>query len=81
MGRLSGRGFVAYGTAKAALVHYTRLAALDLCPRIRVDAIAPESILTSALRVVALNDELADDRRDQPLARTRRDAYRCVGSV
>ena len=36
----------------------TRLAALDLCPRIRVNAIAPGSILTSALDVVAGNDEL-----------------------
>jgi 7-alpha-hydroxysteroid dehydrogenase len=58
MGRLPGRGFAAYGTAKAALSHYTRLAALDLCPRIRVNAIAPGSILTSALDVVASNDEL-----------------------
>jgi 7-alpha-hydroxysteroid dehydrogenase len=58
MGRLPGRGFAAYGTAKAALTHYTRLAALDLCPRIRVNAIAPGSILTSALDVVAGNDEL-----------------------
>ena len=58
MGRLSGRGFAAYGTAKAALAHYTRLAALDLCPRIRVNAIAPGSILTSALEIVAGNDEL-----------------------
>jgi 7-alpha-hydroxysteroid dehydrogenase len=58
MGRLAGRGFAAYGTAKAALAHYTRLAALDLCPRIRVNAIAPGSILTSALEVVAGNDEL-----------------------
>ena len=60
MGRLAGRGFVAYGTAKAALAHYTRLAALDLCPRIRVNAIAPGSILTSALDIVASNDELRD---------------------
>ncbi|MGH3563726.1 MAG: SDR family oxidoreductase, partial [Mycobacterium sp.] len=58
MGRLAGRGFAAYGTAKGALAHYTRLAALDLCPRIRVNAIAPGSILTSALDVVAANDEL-----------------------
>ena len=49
MGRVAGRGFAAYGTAKAALAHYTRLAALDLAPRIRVNAIAPGSILTSAL--------------------------------
>ena len=58
MGRVAGRGFAAYGTAKAALAHYTRLAALDLCPRIRVNAIAPGSILTSALDVVASNDAL-----------------------
>ena len=58
MGRLAGRGFAAYATAKAALAHYTRSAALDLCPRIRVNAIAPGSILTSALDVVASNDDL-----------------------
>ncbi|MCV7227705.1 SDR family oxidoreductase [Mycolicibacterium komossense] len=58
MGRLAGRGFAAYGTAKAALAHYTRLAALDLSPRIRINAIAPGSILTSALDVVASNEAL-----------------------
>jgi 7-alpha-hydroxysteroid dehydrogenase len=58
MSRLAGRGFAAYGTAKAALAHYTRLSALDLCPRIRVNAIAPGSILTSALDIVASNDDL-----------------------
>ena len=40
MGRTSGRGFVAYGTAKAGLSHWTRLAAQDLAPTIRVNAIA-----------------------------------------
>jgi len=58
MARLSARGFAAYGTAKAALAQYTRLAALDLAPRIRVNAIAPGSILTSALEIVASNDDL-----------------------
>jgi 7-alpha-hydroxysteroid dehydrogenase len=58
MGRLPGRGFAAYGTAKAALAHYTRLAALDLSPRIRVNSIAPGSIMTSALDVVASNESL-----------------------
>lgn len=60
MGRLAGRGFAAYSTAKAALAHYTRLTALDLCPRIRVNAIAPGSILTSALDIVASNDALRE---------------------
>ena len=60
MGRTAGRGFAAYSTAKAALAHYTRLTALDLCPRIRVNAIAPGSIMTSALDVVASNDALRE---------------------
>ena len=60
MGRLAGRAFAAYGTAKGALAHYTRLSALDLCPRIRVNAIAPGSILTSALDIVASNEALRD---------------------
>lgn len=58
IGQLAGRGFAAYGTAKAALAHYTRLSALDLAPRVRVNAIAPGSILTSALDIVASNDDL-----------------------
>lgn len=60
LGRLSGRGFAAYSTAKAALAHYTRLTALDLCPRIRVNSIAPGSIMTSALEFVATNDALRE---------------------
>ena len=58
MGRLRDRGYVAYGTAKAALVHMTRLLAADLAPRIRVNAIAPGSIMTSALEVVLTMPEL-----------------------
>ncbi|HVN50522.1 MAG TPA: SDR family oxidoreductase [Acidimicrobiales bacterium] len=56
MGRVSGRGYLAYGTAKAALSHYTRLAARDLAPRIRVNAIGVGSVATSALEFV-LHDE------------------------
>lgn len=58
MGRQPGRCFAAYGTAKAALAHYTRLAAMDLCPRIRVNGIAPGSIVTSALEIVASNEAM-----------------------
>ena len=58
MGRTSGRGFVAYGTAKAGLSHWTRLAAQDLAPRIRVNAIAVGSIATSALEMVLEDDSL-----------------------
>ncbi|MFI6302702.1 SDR family oxidoreductase [Amycolatopsis thailandensis] len=58
MGRVAGRGFAAYGTAKAALAHYTRLAAADLAPKVRVNAISVGSVATSALEVVVGNDEL-----------------------
>lgn len=58
MGRVAGRGFLAYGSAKAAFAHYTRLAALDLAPKIRVNAIAVGSVATSALDIVMTNDEL-----------------------
>lgn len=58
IGRLAGRGYVAYGTAKGALTHWTRLAATDLAPKIRVNAIAVGSVLTSALDIVASNPEL-----------------------
>lgn len=58
MGRLAGRGFLAYGTAKGALAQYTRLAATDLAPRIRVNAISVGSVATSALDVVVNNPEL-----------------------
>ena len=58
MGRTSGRGYVAYGTAKAALSHWTRLAAQDLAPKIRVNAIAVGSIATSALEIVLEDDGL-----------------------
>jgi 7-alpha-hydroxysteroid dehydrogenase len=60
MGRVNGRGFLAYGTAKAALAHYTELAAYDLAPRIRVNAIAVGSVATSALDVVLTNEEIRD---------------------
>jgi len=60
MGRLVERGFVAYGTAKAALIHMTRLVARDLAPRIRVNAIAVGSVATSALELVLRNEALRE---------------------
>jgi 7-alpha-hydroxysteroid dehydrogenase len=58
MGRTADRGFIAYGTAKAALAHWTRMAAQDLAPRIRVNGIFVGSIMTSALEYVAGQPEL-----------------------
>jgi 7-alpha-hydroxysteroid dehydrogenase len=53
MGRTADRGYLAYGTAKAALAHWSRLAATDLAPRIRVNGIYVGSVMTSALEYVA----------------------------
>lgn len=60
LGRTAGRGYVAYGTAKAALAHWTRLTAADLSPRVRVNGIFVGSIMTSALDMVAELPELKE---------------------
>lgn len=70
IGRLTDRGFIAYGTAKAALSHMTRLMASDLAPRIRVNAISVGSTATSALETVLTNDALRDEMESRtPLRR------------
>ena len=58
MGRVAGRGYLAYGTAKAALAHYSRLAACDLAPSIRVNAIAVGSTATAALEFVTQDEAI-----------------------
>jgi 7-alpha-hydroxysteroid dehydrogenase len=58
VGKITGRGYLAYGTAKGALIHYTELAAADLAPRVRMNAIAVGSVATSALDIVMSNDEM-----------------------
>jgi 7-alpha-hydroxysteroid dehydrogenase len=70
MGRLTDRGFVAYGTAKGALSHMTRLMAMDVAPRVRVNAIAVGSTATSALAVVLTEDVIRNEMIDKtPLRR------------
>lgn len=70
MGRVADRGYLAYGTAKAALAHWTRLAATDLAPHIRVNGIAVGSVMTSALDFVAANPEMLDQMETRtPLAK------------
>jgi 7-alpha-hydroxysteroid dehydrogenase len=61
MGRLTDRGYTAYGTAKGALSHMTRLMASDLAPRVRVNGIAVGSVATSALEIVLTNDDLRNE--------------------
>jgi 7-alpha-hydroxysteroid dehydrogenase len=70
IGRLTDRGFAAYGTAKGALSHLTRLMATECAPRIRVNAIAVGSTATSALDMVLTDDGLRTAMEDNtPLRR------------
>jgi 7-alpha-hydroxysteroid dehydrogenase len=70
IGRLRDRGMLAYGTAKAALTHMTRLMAADLAPKVRVNAIAVGSVATSALEVVLTDETVHDEMvRRTPLKR------------
>ena len=70
IGRLRDRGFVAYGTAKAAMAHMTRLMAADLAPRVRANAIAVGSVATSALETVLDNDDIRNEMVEKtPLRR------------
>lgn len=82
IGRLRDRGFVAYGTAKAALTHMTRLMAADLAPRIRVNGIAVGSIATSALETVLTDDGLrAEMVAGTPLKRLGEPEDIAIGAV
>jgi 7-alpha-hydroxysteroid dehydrogenase len=56
-GRIIRRGFVAYGTAKAALSFMTKQMAAEFAPRVRVNALAVGAVETSAL-MPFLTDEL-----------------------
>jgi 7-alpha-hydroxysteroid dehydrogenase len=56
-GRIVQKGFVAYGTAKAALSFMTRQLAAEFAPRVRVNALAVGAVETSALAPF-LTDEL-----------------------
>lgn len=82
MGRLSDRGFVAYGTAKAALAHLTRLLATDCAPRVRVNAIAVGSAATSALESVLADDATrAEMEAKVPLRRLGRPEDVALGAL
>jgi 7-alpha-hydroxysteroid dehydrogenase len=67
VGRVPGRGYLAYGVAKGALSHYTRIAATDLAPRIRVNAIAVGSTNTSALDFVTKDEGMRRQLEDNTL--------------
>ena len=56
-GRIIQKGFVAYGTAKAALAFMTRQLAAEFAPRVRLNALAVGAVSTSALAPF-LTDEI-----------------------
>jgi 7-alpha-hydroxysteroid dehydrogenase len=72
-GRIVRKGFVAYGTAKAALSFMTKQLAAEFAPRVRVNALAVGAVDTSALRPF-----LTDELRGQMEAMT---PMRRIGSV
>ena len=67
---LVDHGFVAYGTAKAAMTHMTRLLAHEWAPHVRVNAIAVGATETDALAMVTADQALAQQMIDlTPLRR------------
>src|SRR5688572_19305580 len=70
-GAHASRGYLAYGTAKAAIAHATKLMASDLAPRIRVNAILPGAVETWALNwFLGYKEEQGEPVRDTMLERT-----------
>jgi 7-alpha-hydroxysteroid dehydrogenase len=82
IGRMADRGYAAYGTAKGALSHMTRLVAADLAPAIRVNGIAVGAVATSALEIVLDNDEIRDEMVGKtPLGRLGRPRDIALGAL
>lgn len=70
LSHLVENGFVAYGTAKAAMSHMTRLLAHEWAPHLRVNAIAVGATETDALAMVTADRNLAKQMEElTPLGR------------
>ena len=70
-GAHASRGYIAYGTAKAAIAHATKLMASDLAPKIRVSAILPGAVETWALNwFLGYKEEQGEPVRDTMIERT-----------
>jgi len=63
-------GAAAYATSKAAVIHLTRLGAIELAPRrITVNAVSPGTIRTPAVTGIPGNPEIPFIERRAPLGR------------
>ncbi len=70
VGMLAVPGGAAYATSKAAVIHLTKLGAIELAPRrITVNAISPGTILTPAVTEIPNNPEIAFIQSRTPLGR------------
>jgi len=68
-GRIVQKGFVAYGTAKAALSFMTRQLAAEFAPRVRVNALSVGAVETSALAPFLTDDLRAQMESLTPMRR------------
>jgi NAD(P)-dependent dehydrogenase (short-subunit alcohol dehydrogenase family) len=70
VGLLATPGGTAYSASKAAVIHLTRLGAIELAPRrITVNAISPGTIRTPAVTGIANNPEIPFIEQRAPLGR------------
>ena len=70
VGVMATPGAAAYATSKAAVIHLTKLGAIELAPRrITVNAVSPGTILTPAVTRIANNPEIPFVRERTPLGR------------
>lgn len=70
VGMLATPGTTAYAASKAAVIHLTKLAAIELAPRqITVNAISPGTILTPAVTEIPNNPEIPFVEKRTPLGR------------
>ena len=70
VGMLATPGAAAYGISKAAVIHLTKLAAIELAHRqITVNAVSPGTILTPAVMEIPNNPEISFVQNRTPLRR------------
>jgi NAD(P)-dependent dehydrogenase (short-subunit alcohol dehydrogenase family) len=69
-GMIGMPGGAVYSTSKSAVIHLTKLGAIELAPRrITVNAVSPGTILTPAVTGIADNPEIPFIQRRAPLGR------------